>query len=262
MSNKVLTQVTNSIPVTNAVLTQTDIDYSIKIGKQTIKAKLTQEIAKINEEIRIYREKAENIFDLSQEQVIKIIKTAFKEQINNDKNLTKVRAAWNAFRDKHIRTNWGLVNICYLDNTANNIIRPYNGSDPKAYAKYVNDGLKISFSICVGFMPDNFKNDNSDERDYEEHEDDFDFTQRISVPAKLKIDMQRMLTVLQETSVLRNKQDALNLKLKNIDETMEEMEAKLLIQDLNRSERGKEVLELASEIISDVIEDSVQLAIK
>ena len=37
MSNKAA--VLSPVAVTNAALTQTDIDYSIKIGKQTIKAK-------------------------------------------------------------------------------------------------------------------------------------------------------------------------------------------------------------------------------
>lgn len=241
---------------TQESMTQTDINYSVKIGKQVIKSKLREAKSKYEKQYNNISNELHKI--INYDDTKKMLRKELKTRINADTNTTALRSIWNKFHTKKIRTNWGLVSADNCSRVAGVIARPNNYAH-ESYQKMIKTKIVIiEYHMHIGMrdLDDIHRDEDGTE------EVDCGWTLEVDIPSKLLPDMSIMLQKLKPLKKLRDLIKEIDYKLKNIGDTMENMEAKLLTQELNRSPRGKEVLDLTSSVIADVIGEDINLALE
>lgn len=247
---------TNQTMRNNANITQQDIDYSVKIGKQVIQSKLKEAKAANLEKRKKINKQINGL--INRDETEKLLIKAFKETINKDKRITILRATWNMFHDKKIRTNWGLISFNKAYDPVGSIAQPGSYST-KSYERMVKDAsFFMDYYMHIGMRDLDAVNHNDDGSE----DVDCGWRLEVDIPSKLLPKMTTMLKHLRAMKSLEDLDEMIDNKLNNISDTMEEMEAKLLTQELNRSDRGQEVLNLASGIITDVLGEDINLALE
>lgn len=254
------------LPVTQAELTNTDISHSIKIGKQVLLSKLAEEIKKLDADMFIqYCGIAETMggsFPMSM-----IMRPLFELVINNCSQLSKLRLAINTFEEKDMRKNMGLLvsndleSVCkgitdpmYITGRHNNSEKSYRVNDK--FKEVLKQGfLKVNYSFGVVWRDAGQWHEDGNQAE-ESSWNHNGYCEEILIPGET---LDKMRALLPAVDALERRQvvlDSLREKLKNIDSTMEEMEATLLVNELGRTVRGKQVLAVTNDLIAGVLGDS------
>lgn len=252
-----------TLPVTQAELTNTDIDHSIKIGKQVLISKLNEESDKIVKTIKEGCTKIRDKFD-DGSSLFSLMLPRFELTINSCSQLSKLRLAINTFEEKPMRNNMKMVTDYRLMRKCSDAVKPFwighrFGADKttfnecSSFRSIVDSGqMEVEYSIGVAWRDSGQWHEDGDEC----CESRSGFTETIDVPEDTLELMRSVIPDIENLTAQQAGLDAIKKKLNNIDKTMEEMEAQLLIKELGRTNRGKEVLSVASDLIKGVLGDS------
>lgn len=227
-----------SLEATRAA-TQHDIDYSVKIGKQVLLKKLKERSEALRKDYRAAEEAAHDFRRLEHPKLTKIIEKEFWLNIKNCSQINTLRLAMNAFLDKgdKITTNKKMVNWESCRNATS--------SSPTE-----SGHLRIQYGLEVAVNPLDYRQDSSS------NEWENTFSLELEIPDILKgywREYGKLEKVASDLNELINETD---LKIKNINSVMEEVEANLLIKEMQKSSRGEEVLEMTNNILADVLGDA------
>lgn len=264
-------KVTNQTLVNNEELTQKDINYSIKISKQSITAELKKQLIDLQKEDKNIAEELCTVHNTKT--LNKSLNKAFKTEFNKNKALTLVRNAWNAFCENKLKNNYGLLHKYSIKQVVRFITHPYN-YEIELYQKLINtQKIDIEYFTKVS-MRDDINNTQFLRKEHNSQSitDSFYATNnmqlnngwilQVPLPKPVLEKMKISLKLLKQLKSLNTQIINIQDKLNNINETMEKIEAKLLAQELYRSERGTEVLNLAANIISEVTGKNINLTIE
>lgn len=232
------------------IITETNINHSIKISKQVLKAKLTEQKTKTSENIDKEYSNARNV--LSQSIVEKNLRAEFKKQFNTDSGFNYFRLGLNNFLNTKHRTNWSLVLSDNLNAAARRIAAPMKHD--LSYEKLLNKKtINIGFYTVIGTLP---KNGNEDD------ECDNSWQYELAIPPKLYKEMVKVNQYLCKAKAFDELYEELENKLRNLDTVMEELEAKILIKELETTVNGRQILDLTSSMISEVLGENLLLTLK
>lgn len=237
-------------PVTSDVLTQTDISYSMKISKQVLIKELNAQIPVLSKEFDTLQEKGSTI--LKTEDVRLLLQQELKKGINGDRSISKLRLGVNAVTGNRTASNWAFlqgddciyaaVKLCSLD------YQRY-----RSYEYHEADTITVGYDFHVGLRDEkDFAVAEKGDRD-DENEFNSGYQCEVAIPAEIRLELmeiagyaKRMVEVGEQLNDLRD-------KLRNMDQTMEELESQLLTDELNRTERGQRVLGVTTQIVNQVL---------
>lgn len=238
-------------PITQPELTQTNINYSIKIGRQVLKQKLKEEIDRLQKAITNCKDE---LLDISSDKVKKLRSGMQKRiitSINNDETFGLIKQLYNKLNpEKAVSKVQDLVST-NLSSTQIMLefIKPNTYTNIKKYRKVLTDRY-VEFP--VDFILAEFN------REYEEY-NDLSYNIPIELTSSLLSWMNRQEKILTTMQLYQKDKDEVESKLINLDETLETIEAKLLVQELNKTDTGKDVLNTTESIISDTLNSNIAL---
>lgn len=260
------------IPVTQEKAVQTNIEYSVKVGKQVMKAQLKKAIAATIDEVtaaRLAYAKAKETF----EELFKVhVDNEVKLCIRNDRELTCFRGLFTKFSRFHeeddsdgfgkFKTNLDMFESHEGEAVVNLLTKTFTlkaGCVPDYYLQVKQEFLSgnpiwvtVNLAIEDKVAPE-YDSDYSDDLPKLGYATHIAFTQNV-------IDTFILAQEAFKTKITcGTKLSELTSKLDGIDQVTEEMEAKLLVNQLNKSEEGKAALGIASELVSEMLGDTPAL---
>jgi len=258
----------NVVPVTQDEAVKTNIGYSVKIGKQVMKSKLQ---AAMNETKTLYDKKNEYYKICASHFIDSFHKEATRQiklDLNNDRDATRFRnlfAKFSRFHEKDndngfraFTTNWDMVQETDIVSVVDKILHGNNKHALKLKEDFLlNEPVPITVDLKI---PDRIHKDELDHNYI-----DADSIPKLGYEVSLTFgeDIKEIFHTARdaqkESRALNKKYNELETKLKNIDEVTEEMEAKLLVNELQKSDTGKEALNVASELITEMLGDTPDL---
>jgi len=240
----------NIKPITQTELTDNDINYSIKIGKQVITTKLKEARTNLGESTKLFMKELNELCD--EQDTKQELKEKFYEAVDNNSSINYLRLAWNEYNEyehEQKATNRDMIKAVDFYGSVNIITCPSNHS----VNRYKNMIDKLSIDIPFELYGSVNPADEDEEYISAKH------YLPIDLPSAILPNMLKRYKVLQKIEANDNEMTNIDKKLYNINDTMEQMEAKLLIQELKRTGRGEEVLKISSDIISDVLNETLSL---
>lgn len=251
---------TTTVPVTQAELTNTDINHATKIGKQVIVSKLNEELDKAYCDMNALHKEIVDTLGVSSD-LVKIMEPRFELVINNCSQMSKLRCAINTFEETPMRNNMKMVTQHLLDTSCTRATNPLWLSARSKTVKprfHPHESFKTMAASgemeVTYFMGVAWRNEGEWHKDGNEcYEDNSGFTETVTIPEDFLEKMRAAIPNIESLITQQETIDKLQDKLDNIDKAMEEMEAKLLVNELNRTDRGKEVLAVTNNIIGDVL---------
>lgn len=233
-------------------LTASELEYSMKVSRQVAEKALKDEqkaLSKRRDELQI---EARN--ELEQFNIEERVKSLFKAQLNKCKGTSLIVAGINELRDDHeaeIKSNDEML----VDSSVfrmNYIF--HSGSYTKEYARAIEEGIfYLGYAMHFGYRDAQERREDS--RDSIEGE----FVFCVQLTKAMIEDLASVAPKLQEADRIAERQSEVRYKLRNIDETLKEIEAELLVNELSRTQRGREVLDVTSRVISNVIGETPAL---
>ncbi|CAM0033129.1 hypothetical protein VPHD496_0045 [Vibrio phage D496] len=247
------------VPVTEAQAVETKISNSVKISKQLMASELTKRTEQLLEEYKVAdataRIREQAFFTLSRDAIKRQVKLA----VNNDGTLTRFRNLFKEMslmqddedRDVTWKTNSDVIK---LDELADNLhviqnyvqdISSYWGIEEDKEA-WVTHQL-VTVDVKTIFPDLNFNGHHGMYDNY------LSFTLRFEICSDALEQLDLYVTAAKEARALNDQYNAIETKLKNIDKVAEEMEAKLLVQELAKTEEGKAALGVASDLVGEML---------
>jgi len=111
----------------------------------------------------------------------------------------------------------------------------------------------VSYQVA-GFLPDRKELESLvDEKYHDSVEPYLGYLIEVAVPKETLDIMEEAVRTQKIIDGNRTRMSSLQYKIDNIDTTMEELEAKILVNHMAKSEHGKEVLAVTSSIVSEII---------
>lgn len=232
---------TEVLPVTKDQMTQTEIGYSIKVGKQVIKKQLEQEINELIAKCETETKFRNDTFNGST--FCRWLEDEAEKLALADPALTGLRNALDPFltkitlNDNKDLFNGGITSMAVLEG----IRGEYSHRNTGYLEEVLEKGLvEVSFEFALNIQSD--CNDECPDAFFE-------------IPLT---DEWKTILVSYKGSKDKSKGYSkqiveLNSKLSNLDGVMEEVEATILANELRQSESGRKVLEISAGIIGDVL---------
>ena len=247
-------------PVTQHELTQTEIDYSVKVSKQVIISKLKEEIRDLSQLVKDQQASNKERFvgksstGTIENDLLVVMKKRLALVLNNDTALNHLRLAINSMTDNDVRKNSSLLQSDDLYQ-----MRLYEYSS-KGLEKFLASQMYNCTYHIVSFLPSREELRDAKDNSYS---DSVDNLMRFEIELPLPGDvLEKIRESLEVTKIMEGNEAKLRLlnnKLKNIDTAMEELEAKLLVNHMAKSDHGKEALKVASSIVSEMLGSDVPL---
>lgn len=243
------------VPVTKQEMTQTNINYSTKIGKQVMKAELKSRYSKATDELNEAKTAVQSFTDVAHQELKGFLKSRLKFAMRSDSEMTRLRNLLNKFMPidaVNYKTNMDLISDSGISDALRNLVCLGSmNSHEREYLKGIIEKEKVGLSVAFDFgRPDEDCYDNFCE---------FAFDLNVSLFADQLELLKTRLSLEEKRTTAQEKQIAIATQLENIDNVVEEMEAKLLINELNSTEQGKAVLNVTSEMVSNMLGDKPAL---
>ena len=249
------------VPVTQAQSTETKINQSVKISKQLMKAELKKRMVALKVQYELSKKETADLHSKFLNQLKSNVTAQARMAIANDGELTRFRnlyTKFSRFDDKESKDFPAFTNN--LD-----MVKEINWEDIATYVKPHFDTVWIKFrqNFLLGntevqidlVLPDRIHEDDSDRYSSEPMENPLYFDQIIHVNQDLidkLFEFEEKETATKELNLQYNEVDN---KLTNIDAVAEDMEARLLVQELAKTDEGKAALAVAGELVGDMLGD-------
>lgn len=267
------------LPVTQQQITQTEIEYSVKVGKQviieqltTIKADLKKEASVLLAQIQLTNDAK----DIVRAKYRRALDNKLIHVVNNCSSANKIRLFVNTFTSANFRSNWDIVIHSTVGSVVRTLIEPLNpgfsrGNERYDRMSYVidatsqkildNGAAEVEYTTCVSVpSKKSIQAMRDDEFEYSlDNNENNTWETEIRIPDEILAELKARIDVIKQLQDIQNRYNDLADKLENIDKTMEKMEASLLVNELKRTTRGMEVMNIASGIISDILGNTPQL---
>lgn len=239
------------LPVTKAEMTSTEIEYSVKVGKQVVKKQLEKEIKQLLENLSEEGETRDKIFSGSK--FCKMLEEEAEKQLEADKDLSTIREILSKYMFEEDKFKNNLDMMCGSIN-AWPLLCLVRGEGPgyrqehiKRLSEFIEGGVaNVAFEF--GFY---------------ERSDAFGEKPKVCYEIPLSetwIDvLNKYLNSLKRTAEITDNMAQLTIKLNNLDSLMEEVEASILANELKKTESGRKVLSISSGIISSVLGTTPEL---
>lgn len=246
---------TTIVPVTQAEATQTNITYASKVGKQVLKHQLKKQRVALEEELAASKEvlreaMAGNMFT-------RMLSTVAKAAVEADPKLTTMRNILNElldhdFEEEHaLSSNWNLINGEINDSYILEQIRgeAYYNHEETWYIKsvvekgYIELKIELPMEFCI-------------DQDHGTHVSPT-YILKVNLDDEWKVRIATVYECRKKNINIRKDMIRLDLKLADIDNLVEEMEAKLLVRELQSSSEGKAVLDIASSMVQDMLDGNL-----
>lgn len=243
---------TTIAPLEKVELNRNDIESSMKIGKQVILTNVKKRIEALKGQIRASKGERMKVFEGQKKSLTKHFSSKIKLAIKNDSDLDDLRRAVNKLFDFSYKNNLEFVADIDVDGAVVNLVKNdkfYSIHETRRlFQSYVNnEEISIDFLLPIG--AEDLK------ADYNAGDDLDAATMEMAVP--LTADMLRgcetILEHLEKEVALHDEIDSLNNKLRNIDKTMEEVEASILLEEMKTTEHGKRALEVTINVVEHVL---------
>lgn len=244
----------NVVPVTQQEAVQTNITYSAKIGKQVMKSQLQQRLKKAEDDKIV----ADACLQVTQTKFLTLtneeLKKKAKLSIMQDGDITRFRKLYERFSlcvgDDSCEVTWKnnvdlIKNIdCHELHSALGINHAMASQITKAKKLILDEGqTEVVVELAI---PDLDASDGYTNQwlQYEE---------TISLSNESIELFKETLKCKKERDVASEKLRNIRSQLDNIDQVAEEMEAKLLVNELTKSAEGQAVLAVTSEMVSQML---------
>jgi len=233
---------TEVLPVTKEQSTRTEIDYSVKIGKQVIKKQLEADILAMQDLISKNTELQQSVFSGSR--FCNMLEEEAEKLLEADEEITTLRTIFS----KHLTHMKFDRNLELMDGSINtySILDGIRGrlhalDEFEELEEIIESGvISVDFDFCV-----NLQNECSDERP--------SFIYEIKLSDEWLKSLSEYLLARKDKKELLKGCSALVTKLANLDSVMEEVEATILANELRQSESGRKVLEISAGIIGNIL---------
>jgi hypothetical protein len=230
------------VPVTQAELTQTNINYSTKIGKQVMKAQLTERLKMLFTVRELAGTANYHHAEGFSDKLREYLNSKVDMFLNNDGEITRLRNLINKFSSAE---NEFKNNVALKDGTnAHGVIR--NFVDTRKVEKLAEIIELGELTVNVNLRLNGFVKDEDDQ-------------EQIGFSIAIQLSTETLEWLAQRIDLVNAKAkadadyDACDEKLRNIDAVVEEMEAKLLVNQLMTTEEGKKVLAVTSELVQQML---------
>lgn len=242
-----MTQVSEFKPVTEQESLQSKIGNTVKIGKQVMKQQLQAELKKLDE----LREKTSIdvrvLHDIYRTYVNTFVKQEIHSRISRDSEVTRLRNIFRKYASGGDTKELYGDNIKFISHINSSPMHYLTGGyitvDEKMEKQRKGDEpVDIGVSVNVGDIDEDG-----------DHCGNLCFEYSIYLNSEAINLLNDYLVKSNELSKLCDNCELLKDKLTNIDEVAEEMEAAMLVQELGKTEQGKQALQVASELVSSVL---------
>lgn len=238
------------LPVTEATAIENKIGNSVKISKQLMKSQLKVKIKEAKEQINNHTETYNDMVTKFKDEAEEAIRSQILLSMSNDKEFSRFRNFFNKF------SAYSRENSHFYATTNIELIASIGTYTP------IRDMLKNDF---VGEALEDFTKHQLVEIQVELKLFDYDGEDYLGYSQKVHIndDLIGQLANIEKFKDVLNtgaaKYQELSEKLDNIDAVAEEMEAQLLVQELSKTEDGKEALKLAGNLVGGMLGETPEL---
>ncbi|CAM0056453.1 hypothetical protein VPHK479_0045 [Vibrio phage K479] len=249
----------NFVPVTEAQAVETKISNSVKISKQLMVSELTKRTEQLLEEYKAAdvaaHIRSQAFFMFAREDIARQVRLL----VNNDGKLTRFR---NLYKDMSLmqdaddrevewKTNVDIIKMDSIDENLQTIQTEVSTGaahwvDKEDKEAWVNHKM-VTVDVKTIFPDLNFNGHHGMYDNY------LGFSLRFEIPDKALEQLDLYVEASKNARALNEQYNAMETKFKNIDKVAEEMEAKLLVQELAKSEEGKAALGIASDLVSEML---------
>lgn len=238
---------TTIVPVTQAQITETQINYSTKIGKQVMKAELSKRIA-MALGVKVLAEDAKDKEWKSLRQDVYIeLRGKVELSIKNDGDITRLRNLYNKFSSlpshDQAGNNWQAHKDDNCRGVAYGLLDNQNKREEARAAGCVEINVELRFGDYDTF------NDRHGEWE------PLGYSEEIAISQDIRDRLFAYTGLCSEYVDADIAYERAKRELDNIDATVEAMEAKLLINELQASAKGQEVLNVTTDMVQEMLGD-------
>lgn len=230
------------MPVTRYHQTQVNIGYAAKISKQVLRTQINDRIKQLSDQVDSLQEQAMAIFTTAE--LSEHLQQKVYLHLKNDSDVTRLRRLVNKFSPHdeahHFKTNEDFVDSmeARYEASRHSMCR----SDADSIATLLSTEL-FNVIVTLKVTP------NVDG----EYEHQCGFSMPIALDNDWREKIIKQAAIVDQKYKLECEVHDLKKKLENINELVEEMEAKMLVDELSRSEEGQRILQITSSIIGNTL---------
>jgi hypothetical protein len=243
--------------------TQISIEYSTKISKQVIIAKLNEQITTLNNESLELHNETKLLRKVYAEAFTKELQDNLQLAVDASRDITQLRRSINKFMpsdQKPYPNNEEFISSTGVSTTTQVLINPPNDSRHfysslslnATRAQVIQQALDTK-QVDIPVIFDAYFGGLDDES--ERCCCEFAITLSEDLLAKL----QNIQTVYERNESNRNQITALEKKLSSIDQVIEKMEAELLVNELRKTDEGKHALSVMNGLVEGYLGDLPKL---
>lgn len=248
------------LPVTQADAIENKISQSVKISKQLMKAELEKRVASLEVQFataQASRRAAANLFNAALEANLT---REVRANIMADGELTRFRKIFNKFSksDKddndsgYFDINGDMIREIETRHVGEMLRNPerFKVLFAKEYENYIKYSM-VAVTVDLHIR----------DYDFDRHGQDEYLGYEVSV--ELSTQTKDFLAQWRDENItadgLGSQLAELSCKLEGIDQVAEQMEAQLLVQELNKTDEGREALKTAGELVGDMLGETPSL---
>lgn len=252
----------NVLPVTKAEVVETNINYSAKIGKQVLKTQLKERLEVCRNNVTMAEANLHLLAQPFRVELEKRLKNQLQMCITNDGEISRFRNFLNKFTEEDIqdvkksKSNWEFVDEHDVSSTLHAL---FGGGYSSAGTKMMRDDLFKEETLTFDLKLKAFAYMGS--YDEPQHNPEKQVSVSYDLPI-VKSELDTLRKVIEAEEVLATKHTEVNnvrTQLDSVDDLVERMEAKLLVDELASTEDGKKVLAVTSDLVTDMLGDTPEL---
>ncbi len=246
MSNQIV------LPVSAAELSKTEIENAVKISKQVIMEQLKTQRAALMEQYSVVRDANAEAHGIIRKKLDKEIEASFKLLVANDSDFSALRKSVNTFTKLGLKNNFDLISDLGTARALHYLQRGDNAKDlqKKLFTKGV---ITVDYTLLILFpdSKENIRNIKEDGFDKDYFNSDYDL--EIDVSTDFIDGMKKIIADNQQIYDINIQVNDIDKKMKELPLNLEKLEASILVKELQGSERGKEILNITSGIVKDIL---------
>lgn len=248
------------LPVTEAAAVENKISNSVKISKQLMRSELKKRIAEDELKVSDLEASERAASRLVNDFIETLVVREVKHNINNDREFTRFRNIFNKFStidpedlgSEYFSTNCKMISSINENLVRNCILgtRHFEATWPQEHKLYQEHKIiTVDVELKV--------------RDYDTggyHSESY-LGYQVGVPApKELIEMvEKYKQAKAECGEAKKALESMKDKLDGIDQVAEQMEAQLLVQELNKSDEGRLALKTAGNLVGEMLGETPDL---
>lgn len=244
-------------PVTKQQETENKISNSVKISKQLMKAELKKRLKSCKEEYDLVSKDASEAYSAFVTNFYEDAKSQVKTSLASDSELTRFRNLYNKFSIYNgtnedfpaMPNNLSMYKSIDVDGIINSVAPQYNyKEDNDVKSEFLLGRADIPVSLIMPDRPE-------DEHDIYDNCGYLGYVRPIVVREEIIELYFKQKELSERKKELNTQYNGIELKLRDIDSVAEEMEAQLLVNELSKSEEGVAALEIAGNLVGDMLGD-------